>query len=32
VVWKCGASCAGHDPGGVKKWISDVDYYYQMLN
>jgi len=32
VVWKCGSSCARHDPGGVKKWISDVDYYYQMLN
>lgn len=32
VVWKCGSSCAGHDPGGVRKWISDVDYYYQKLN
>jgi hypothetical protein len=30
VVWKCGSSCAGHDPVAVKKWISDVSaYYYQ---
>jgi hypothetical protein len=32
VVWKCGSSCKGHNPSGVKKWISDVDYYYQKLN
>lgn len=29
VVWKCGASCAGHDPAGVRKWISDVAAYYE---
>ncbi|MFH0969251.1 MAG: hypothetical protein V1804_01965 [Patescibacteria group bacterium] len=28
VVWKCGSSCAGHDPQGVQKWISDVGLYY----
>jgi hypothetical protein len=28
VVWKCGTSCAGHDPQGVQKWISDVSLYY----
>jgi hypothetical protein len=28
VVWKCGSSCAGHDPAGVRKWISDVALYY----
>lgn len=33
IVWKCGLSCASHDPDSVKKWISDVDYYYkQVLN
>lgn len=31
IVWKCGSSCAGHDPYGVQKWISDVDGYYQEL-
>lgn len=31
VVWKCGYSCAGHDPAGVDKWIRDVDLYYQPL-
>lgn len=29
VVWKCGnASCEGHDPMAVKKWIVDVRTYY----
>jgi hypothetical protein len=28
LVWKCGSSCAGHDPGGVQKWVSDVSLYY----
>jgi hypothetical protein len=28
LVWKCGASCAGHDPGGVAKWVSDVSLYF----
>jgi hypothetical protein len=32
VVWKCGSSCAGHDPLGVKKWISDVNLYYAKIN
>lgn len=31
VVWKCGLSCASHDPESVKKWISDVDYYYKQV-
>lgn len=31
VVWKCGRSCAGHDPGSVKKWISDVSRYYNQI-
>ena len=32
VVWKCGSSCAGHDPGGVAKWIADVRMYKTKLN
>jgi hypothetical protein len=32
IVWKCGRTCAGHDPAGVAKWISDVDLYYGKLN
>lgn len=31
VVWKCGSSCAAHDPAGVKKWISDVNMYYSKI-
>jgi len=31
VIWKCGSSCAGHDPGSVKKWISDVSGYYNQI-
>lgn len=32
VVWKCGSSCAGHTPYSVKKWIQDVDLYYEKIN
>ncbi len=31
IVWKCGFSCAGHSRESVKKWISDVDMYYEQL-
>ncbi len=31
IVWKCGRSCAGHSPSGVKKWISDVGLYYNRI-
>lgn len=31
VLWKCGFSCAGHSRESVKKWISDVDMYYEQL-
>jgi len=27
-IWKCGSSCAGHDPTAVRKWVSDVRIYY----
>lgn len=32
ILWKCGSSCAGHDPYSVQKWISDVDLYYRKLS
>lgn len=32
VIWKCGRECHKHDPYSVKKWISDVDLYYQKTN
>ncbi|MFZ2153938.1 MAG: hypothetical protein WAV16_01790 [Candidatus Moraniibacteriota bacterium] len=32
LVWKCGSSCAGHDPAGVRKWVSDVTIYYNKIN
>lgn len=32
IVWKCGYSCSGHSRESVKKWISDVDYYYQQFD
>lgn len=32
VVWKCGSTCAGHDPASVKKWINDVALYYGKAN
>ena len=32
IVWKCGRTCAGHDPAGVAKWISDVALYYGKFN
>lgn len=32
ILWKCGSSCAGHSSYSVKKWIADVDLYYQKLN
>jgi hypothetical protein len=32
VVWKCGSSCAGHDPEGVRSWIGAVKMYFNKLN
>lgn len=32
VVWKCGSSCETHSSFGVKKWISDVNIYFQKLS
>ena len=32
LVWKCGGSCAGHDPADVKRWAEDVDFYFKKIN
>jgi len=32
VVWKCGYDCSWDNKVAVKKWISDVDLYFQKLN
>lgn len=32
LVWKCGSSCKGHDPEGVRKWVADVRTYLQKMN
>lgn len=32
IIWKCGFSCEGHSRESVKKWISDVDMYFQELS
>jgi hypothetical protein len=32
IIWKCGYTCAGHSPESVRKWISDVEGYYNALN
>jgi len=31
-IWKCGYDCSWDDKESVRKWISDVDYYFQKLN
>lgn len=32
IGWKCGSSCTGHDPSGVRKWISDVAINFNKIN
>jgi hypothetical protein len=32
LVWKCGRSCAEHNPTDVRKWVSDVSLYFYKLN
>jgi hypothetical protein len=32
ISWKCGSSCAGHDPTGVRKWIADVGVNFYKIN
>ena len=31
LVWKCGSSCAGHDPLGVQSWVGTVETYYKKV-
>lgn len=31
LVWKCGSSCAGHSPEGVKNWVNTVTMYRDAL-
>ena len=31
VVWKCGRVCSTHNPYSVKKWITDVAYYFEKV-
>ncbi len=31
VVWKCGSSCAEHNPQSVAKWIADVKSVLRSL-
>jgi hypothetical protein len=31
IVWKCGSSCAAHDPESVRRWIDRVDQYYRRV-
>ncbi len=32
VIWKCGTTCANHDPAGVHRWIDVVDAYHATLS
>lgn len=31
IVWKCGWNCDTHSQKSVKKWISDVGYYFDKI-
>ncbi|HFC76676.1 MAG TPA: hypothetical protein ENJ27_00375 [Candidatus Moranbacteria bacterium] len=31
VLWKCGYNCNAQNPQSVKKWISDVGFYYNKF-
>jgi hypothetical protein len=31
LIWKCGSSCAGHSPQGVKVWLASVSLYYDKV-
>ncbi len=32
ISWKCGSTCAGHDPESVRKWIADVAIHYHQIS
>lgn len=31
-VWKCGYDCSWDDPAAVRKWVSDVNMYFEEFN
>ncbi len=31
LVWKCGRSCATHNPAGVERWVNVIDRYRKLL-
>ncbi len=31
LIWKCGKSCATHNPAGVERWVSVVGRYYAAV-
>jgi esterase/lipase len=30
-VWKCGYDCSWDSPSAVRKWVQDVDYYFEKF-
>jgi hypothetical protein len=30
-AWKCGSDCSDQDPQSVRKWVSDVSFYYKKI-
>ena len=32
VVWKCGYDCSWDNPVAVRKWVQDVDYYFEKFD
>ena len=32
VVWKCGYDCSWDNPSAVRKWVQDVDYYFEKFD
>jgi hypothetical protein len=32
IIWKCGSACNKDNPEAVRKWISDVNLYFNKLN
>lgn len=32
LMWKCGGSCAGHNPADVARWKENVDFYYKKIH
>jgi hypothetical protein len=32
VVWKCGYDCGWDNPEAVRKWVSDVNMYFEKFD